>query len=152
MSPWCLCAYVCCLSAAASTSLVFVSRACAQKDNTRDYGIRKRVEAVKKCRGLTKKVSSEQRLGGQRRRRAERQTSIDRVRVRPARSVCSRVLVALLLFAAAAVAVSQDMFLNSSLPVMSVDPQTFRVTADGVHLTCKPATTLPLTNKLYGLF
>jgi urease subunit alpha len=44
------------------------------------------------------------------------------------------------------------MVLNSALPVMTVDPQTFKVTADGVHLVCEPAKKLPLTNRLFGLF
>jgi urease len=82
--------------------MVFVSQSCVAKDvvSKEGYSIRKRVEGVKRCRGVTKK----------------------------------------------------DMVLNSALPVMTVDPQTFKVTADGVHLVCEPAKKLPLTNRLFGLF
>jgi urease subunit alpha len=40
---------------------------------------------------------------------------------------------------------------NSYLPVMEIDPQTYRVRADGQLLTCEPATVLPLAQK-YFLF
>jgi urease subunit alpha len=43
------------------------------------------------------------------------------------------------------------MVLNDALPVIEVDPQTYEVRADGVHLTCEPATSLPLTQR-YFLF
>ena len=33
--------------------------------------------------------------------------------------------------------------LNSALPIMSVDPQTYEVFADGELLTCEPAEVLP---------
>lgn len=42
-----------------------------------------------------------------------------------------------------------DMLLNDYLPEISVDPQTYAVHADGVHLTCEPATELPLAQKYY---
>ncbi len=45
----------------------------------------------------------------------------------------------------------KDMALNDYLPNIEVDPETYRVTVDGVHLTCEPAQTLPLA-QLYNLF
>jgi urease subunit alpha len=45
----------------------------------------------------------------------------------------------------------KDMRLNDQTPVITVDPETYKVTADGVHLTCAPATKLPLTQR-YFLF
>ena len=42
-----------------------------------------------------------------------------------------------------------DMKLNCALPKLTVDPETFIVTADGVELRCKPAKKLPLTSKYY---
>jgi urease len=45
----------------------------------------------------------------------------------------------------------KDMKLNSSLPVIKVDPETFSVTADDVPLVCDPVKTLPLTQR-YLLF
>lgn len=44
-----------------------------------------------------------------------------------------------------------DMKLNSSAPVITVDPETYKVTADGVEITSKPAEKLPLT-QMYSLF
>ncbi|XP_071705605.1 urease [Rutidosis leptorrhynchoides] len=44
-----------------------------------------------------------------------------------------------------------DMKLNDSLPTITVDPETYEVTADGVPLTCTAATTVPLS-KNYFLF
>ena len=38
-----------------------------------------------------------------------------------------------------------DMRLNNTLPVITVDPETYQVTADGVALKCDPADSLPLT-------
>ena len=38
----------------------------------------------------------------------------------------------------------KDMKLNSCLPAIKVDPETYRVTADGEVLTCKVAEELPL--------
>ena len=45
----------------------------------------------------------------------------------------------------------RDMVLNSWMPNISVDPQTYEVRADGVLLTCEPADVLPL-GQLYSLF
>jgi urease len=45
----------------------------------------------------------------------------------------------------------QDMKLNCAQPKISVDPETFKVFADGNLLTCKAASRLPLT-QLYKLF
>ncbi|MCP5149516.1 MAG: urease subunit alpha [Ectothiorhodospiraceae bacterium] len=45
----------------------------------------------------------------------------------------------------------RDMRRNDYLPVMEVDPQTYAVRADGVLLTCEPATELPLAQR-YFLF
>jgi urease subunit alpha len=45
----------------------------------------------------------------------------------------------------------QDMRLNDALPVITVDPETYKVTADGQHLTCEPAERLPLAQR-YFLF
>ena len=42
-----------------------------------------------------------------------------------------------------------DMLLNDYQPDVSVDPQTYAVHADGVLLTCEPATELPLAQKYY---
>lgn len=44
-----------------------------------------------------------------------------------------------------------DMKLNSATPDIDVDPTTFRTTADGVELTCQPASYLPLAQN-YFLF
>ena len=40
---------------------------------------------------------------------------------------------------------------NATMPVMEIDPQTYEVRADGVLLTCEPATVLPMAQK-YFLF
>jgi len=45
----------------------------------------------------------------------------------------------------------KDMRLNDATPEIRVDPETYRVTADGEHLTCPPAKTLPLAQR-YSLF
>ena len=44
-----------------------------------------------------------------------------------------------------------DMKHNDACPAVTVDPETYRVTADGEVLTCAPATSLPLTQR-YALF
>ena len=44
-----------------------------------------------------------------------------------------------------------DMVLNDYLPAMEIDPQTYRVRADGQLLSCEPATVLPLAQR-YFLF
>jgi len=45
----------------------------------------------------------------------------------------------------------KDMIHNAWMPEIAVDPQTYEVRADGVLLTCEPATELPLA-QLYCLF
>lgn len=45
----------------------------------------------------------------------------------------------------------KDMLLNSSMPTIEVDSQTYEVRADGQLLTCEPASVLPLA-QLYSLF
>ncbi len=44
-----------------------------------------------------------------------------------------------------------DMKLNSSTPEIKVDPETYKVTVDGVEITSEPAKRLPLT-QMYSLF
>ena len=45
----------------------------------------------------------------------------------------------------------RNMKLNDALPVMQIDPETYKVRADGVVLTCEPASELPLAQR-YSLF
>jgi urease subunit alpha len=45
----------------------------------------------------------------------------------------------------------KDMIHNSWMPKIEVDPETYEVLADGVNLTCEPATVLPLAQR-YFLF
>ncbi|MGA0543365.1 urease subunit alpha [Neotabrizicola sp. VNH66] len=45
----------------------------------------------------------------------------------------------------------RDMKLNDLTPIIEVDPETYEVRADGVLLTCEPATELPLAQR-YFLF
>jgi urease subunit alpha len=45
----------------------------------------------------------------------------------------------------------QHMVHNAYLPTMQIDPQTYEVRADGVLLTCEPATVLPMAQR-YFLF
>ncbi|MEF3049316.1 urease subunit alpha [Pseudotabrizicola sp. L79] len=45
----------------------------------------------------------------------------------------------------------RDMVLNDATPEISVDPETYEVRADGVLLTCEPASELPLAQR-YFLF
>ena len=45
----------------------------------------------------------------------------------------------------------RDMLHNAYLPAMQIDAQTYQVRADGVLLTCEPATLLPMAQK-YFLF
>ena len=44
-----------------------------------------------------------------------------------------------------------DMVHNHATPNIEVDPQTYEVRADGVLLTCEPATELPMAQR-YFLF
>jgi urease subunit alpha len=45
----------------------------------------------------------------------------------------------------------RDMVLNTALPHIEVDPETYRVTADGEALVCEPAAELPMAQR-YFLF
>ncbi len=45
----------------------------------------------------------------------------------------------------------RDLKVNDALPVIEVDPETYQVRADGVLLTCEPATVLPMAQR-YFLF
>jgi urease subunit alpha len=45
----------------------------------------------------------------------------------------------------------RDMVHNDALPEIEVDPETYTVKADGVHLTCEPAKVLPMAQR-YFLF
>lgn len=45
----------------------------------------------------------------------------------------------------------KDLIHNDQTPRIDVDPETYEVRADGVHLTCEPATTVPLAQR-YFLF
>ncbi len=45
----------------------------------------------------------------------------------------------------------RDMVHNDATPVIEVDPETYEVRADGVRLTCEPATLLPMAQR-YFLF
>jgi urease subunit alpha len=44
-----------------------------------------------------------------------------------------------------------DLVHNGALPRMQVDPETYEVRADGVLLTCEPASVLPMAQR-YFLF
>jgi urease subunit alpha len=85
--------------AAAATSVAFVSAAAAAAGVGARYGLARRVEPVRGCRGIGKR----------------------------------------------------DMKLNDALPRIAVDPETYRVTADGELLGCAPADVLPLAQR-YFLF
>jgi urease subunit alpha len=86
-------------SAPGSSSIAFVSRLCREQGVAADYGLHKRIEAVRDCRRLGKK----------------------------------------------------DMKWNDAMPRITVDPETYEVTADGQPLVCAPAKVLPLA-QLYSLF
>jgi urease subunit alpha len=45
----------------------------------------------------------------------------------------------------------KSMIHNDATPVLEVDPETYEVRADGVLLTCEPATILPMAQR-YFLF
>jgi len=45
----------------------------------------------------------------------------------------------------------KDIKFNDSTPKIEVDPETYKVTADGEHLTCQPAHELALAQR-YSLF
>jgi urease subunit alpha len=38
---------------------------------------------------------------------------------------------------------------NAATPRIEVDPETYEVRADGAHLTCEPATVLPLAQRYF---
>jgi urease subunit alpha len=43
----------------------------------------------------------------------------------------------------------KQMVLNDATPHVEVDPETYEVRADGVHLTCEPATVLPMAQRYF---
>jgi urease len=43
----------------------------------------------------------------------------------------------------------KDMKFNDTMPKMKVDPESYRVEADGVHCTAEPAEGLPLSQGYY---
>jgi urease len=43
----------------------------------------------------------------------------------------------------------KDMKFNDAMPKMHVDPENYRVEADGVHMVCEAATSLPLTQSVF---
>ena len=43
----------------------------------------------------------------------------------------------------------RDLILNDALPKMEVNPETYEVRADGVLLTCEPATVLPMAQRYF---
>ncbi|CAM3516564.1 urease subunit alpha [Paenibacillus lupini] len=45
----------------------------------------------------------------------------------------------------------KDMIHNDATPVIEVDPETYKVTVDGEHVTCEPAKSLPMAQR-YFLF
>ena len=45
----------------------------------------------------------------------------------------------------------KDMIHNNWMPKIEVDPETYQVLADGMNLTCEPATILPMAQR-YFLF
>ena len=47
--------------------------------------------------------------------------------------------------------VKRALKLNSALPKVSVDPQTYEVFADGELLTCEPAEVLPMAQRYFLL-
>jgi urease subunit alpha len=83
----------------AGTSILFVSEASLSQGEVLSYGLGKRIEAVRKCRGIGK----------------------------------------------------ADMKLNDATPKITVDPKTYRVTADGEEISVAPASKLPLARR-YSLF
>ncbi|KAI7868422.1 urease [Spinellus fusiger] len=43
----------------------------------------------------------------------------------------------------------KDMLLNDAMPVITIDPETYKVTADGEPCICEPVSSLPLTQTVY---
>ncbi|CAG8955658.1 hypothetical protein HYFRA_00010922 [Hymenoscyphus fraxineus] len=85
-----------------STSILFVSKSSIDSGAIASYNLKKRIEAVKGCRGPGA-VPGEKGVG------------------------------------------KMDMKFNDTMPRMKVDPESYRVEADGVHAVCEPAGWLPLT-------
>ena len=85
--------------ATGSTSIAFISQLCHREGVAAQYGLSKRLEAVRHCRNIGKK----------------------------------------------------DLKWNDALPRITVDPETYEVTADGELLKCEPAKVLPLAQR-YQLF
>jgi urease subunit alpha len=83
--------------AVGGSCIAFVSQAAVDTNTAAEYGLTKRIEAIKNCRNIGKK----------------------------------------------------DMLLNDATPVITVGPETYKVTADGEHLTCKPADKLALAQRYY---
>lgn len=75
------------------TSILFVSAASIESGVIKEYGLKKRIEAVRNCRTIAK----------------------------------------------------ADMKFNDVRPKMTVDAESYRVEADGVHMICEAADSLPLT-------
>jgi urease len=84
-------------SALNKSCMVFVSQSSIDNGTVEKYRLKKKVEPVKNCRGISKK----------------------------------------------------DMKLNDALPAISVDPETYDVTSDGILVTCEPVNKLPLTQSVY---
>jgi urease len=80
-----------------STSILFVSASSIESGTIAEYGLKKRIEAVKNCRKIGK----------------------------------------------------ADMKFNDARPKMKVDPENYKVEADGVHMTAEAAETLPLTQSFF---
>jgi urease len=43
----------------------------------------------------------------------------------------------------------KDMKLNTAMPLIKVDPETYAVTADGIDCTCDPVSSLPMTQSIF---
>ena len=43
----------------------------------------------------------------------------------------------------------KDMHYNDAMPKLTVDPETYKVTADGEECVCDPVNTLPLTQSVF---
>lgn len=84
-------------SSLSKSCMLFVSQISIDNGTIASYGLRKRIEAVKNCRKISKK----------------------------------------------------DMKLNDAMPIISVDPETYAVTADGVECVCDPVDSLPMTQSVY---
>jgi len=45
--------------------------------------------------------------------------------------------------------IDKSCMIHNAAPQIEVDPETYEVRADGVHLTCEPATVLPLAQRYF---